>query len=525
MNIEDIVNKFNTTPFLFIGSGMSRRYLGLPDWNGLLEHFAKIVSNDEFSYSRYKNLAEKSINNKSDLMPKIAKLIQDDFDAKWFSETSIRTVSAETLKAIKNGLSPFKAELCEFIKQNSKLQAQYKDEIDKLRQISNKSISGVITTNYDTFIEDNFYSFKKYVGQIELIFSAIQGIAEIYKIHGSIDIPSSIVINDSDYKLFDEKSDYLAAKLLTIFMEYPIIFIGYSISDNNILNIISSIVNCLDSSQIAMLEDRFIFVEYDPSKNNVEVSPFQIMVKNKPFPMKKITLSDFMPLYCALENKKAKLPVRLLRKFKEELYSYTITNVPTASIRVASIDDKRVADEDLVITIGKASDFGLRGLSGIDGNEWYRDIVLGDIEFSADELLEYAFPKLLKQNSGKLPVNKYLCSATKYFPECKATSESLTFDNIINKTIKKHRSYIGNYTSIKQIWDDKQISNEKATRLMAYLKEDQIDVNELEFVLNELFKQDINILNSSISGLSSNIRRLILVYDYLKWGKKRASYS
>lgn len=67
---------------------------------------------------------------------------------------------------------------------------------------------------------------KIYVGQSQLIFSAIQGIAEIYKIHGSVEVPESIVINEEDYVEFERKSTYLAAKLMTIFMEYPIIFMG-----------------------------------------------------------------------------------------------------------------------------------------------------------------------------------------------------------------------------------------------------------------------------------------------------------
>ena len=112
-------------------------------------------------------------------------------------------------------------------------------------------------------MEDYFEGFTKYVGQTELIFSAIQGVAEIYKIHGSLESPESIVINEADYLKFEEKSAYLAAKLMTIFMEYPIIFMGYSISDNNIINIIKSIVNCLDENQVRMLENRFVFVEYE----------------------------------------------------------------------------------------------------------------------------------------------------------------------------------------------------------------------------------------------------------------------
>ncbi|WP_312649515.1 SIR2 family protein [Proteiniclasticum sp.] len=452
-------------------------------------------------------------------MPKIAELIQNDFDAKWFVDPSIRKVDGEILSQIKDsGLSPFKAEISTYIKRKTKVVSAYQDEVNMLAKISEKSISGVITTNYDSLLEETLIGFRKYVGQNELIFSAIQGIAEIYKIHGSVENPDSIIINESDYLAFDEKSTYLAAKLMTIFMEYPIIFMGYSVSDANVQNIIRSIVSCLDEKQIKMLEDRFVFVEYKKDMVGVEVNPFTIMIDNKPLGMRKMILSDFMILYRAMDTKKSKLPVKVLRRFKQELYDYTITNVPTANLRVAALDDSRVDDEELVIAIGKVSDLGLRGLSGIDTNEWYRNIVLDDLEFSSDELLEYAFSKVLSQNSGKLPVNKYIVSATKEFQECKEFAQKWKFDNIISPTIQKSRNCLGGYSSVKQIWNLEKGSLERATRLISHLERAQIDVVELESVLKEIFEEDYNLLINSNPPIRTNVRRLIMVYDLLKWG-------
>ena len=61
--------------------------------------------------------------------------------------------------------------------------------------------------------QDHFKGYTKYVGQNQLIFSAIQGVAEIYKIHGSIEEPGSIVINEKDYILFEEKKHTLQLSL------------------------------------------------------------------------------------------------------------------------------------------------------------------------------------------------------------------------------------------------------------------------------------------------------------------------
>lgn len=515
LKIEEVVQRFNATPILFVGSGLSRRYLDLPDWKGLLEHFAKININDDFAFSAYENKA-KALEFRAGIMPKVAELIQIDFDAKWFADPSIRTVDGEVLEQIKeNGLSPFKAEIAELIKNQTVINPNYVEEVSKLAQISEKSIAGIITTNYDSFLEDTLLGFTKYIGQTQLIFSAIQGIAEIYKIHGSVEKPDSIIINENDYVTFEKNSVYLAAKLMTIFMEYPIIFIGYSIGDTNIQNIIKAIVDCLDEEQVSMLEDRFIFIEYKRDVIGAEVSPFTIMIDNKPLIMKRIVLSDFMLLYEALGKKKTKLPVKILRRFKEELYNYTVTNMPTANLRVAAIDDARVDDEELVLAIGKVSDLGLKGLKGIDGNEWYRDIVIGDLEFTADEMLEYAFPKVLNQNSGRLPVNKYLKEATKDFPACKELASQLNFDRIISPSIQKNRKSLGDYNSVKQIWNQEKKSLERALRLISHLEETQIVIGELEDVLKEIFSEDVNLLQNVSSQIRTHLRRLIMIYDYL----------
>lgn len=518
MDIADVVEKFNTTPFLFLGSGITRRYYNLPDWKGLLEHFAKKVRNDDFAYSFYENKASK-MENPVGLLPKVAELIQADYDEKWFADSSIRTVGEESLDKIKNGLSPFKAEVASYIKNNSSVVEPYESEIEMLSTLSVKNIAGVITTNYDTFIEDHFYGYTKYVGQKQLIFSAIQGIAEIFKIHGSIEDPESLVINERDYLNFERNSAYLAAKLMTIFMEYPIIFMGYSISDTNIQKIIKSIADCLDGDQIKLLEDRFVFVEYQEGKMGAEVSPYTIMIEEKPLTMKKIVLDDFKLIYRALEGKKAKFPVRILRRFKQELYDFTVTSVPTATMTVASIEDDRVADEDLVLAIGKYSDLGRKGLKGIEGDEWYRNIITEDIKYSADDLIQCAFEKLIGQNSGRLPVNKYLSQATGNYPACEEAARRQNFDFIISNTIRKNRHRLGEYTTVNQIWENEKGSLQRATGLIAYLPENKICVDELEMVLREIFENDVNVLQNSTAPIRTNIRRLIRIYDYLKWGK------
>lgn len=519
MTIHDVVSRFKTVPFLFVGSGLSRRYLNTPDWQGLLEHFARQMSDDPFIYNSYVSRANAEGFTEG-LLPKVAELIQKDYDEKWFTTPAMRSQNEVVLSAVKDGISPFKAEVSLFFRSFSKTDSKYHEEIAKLKALSVKNLAGVITTNYDDFLETLFNGYNRYIGQTELIFSPIQGIAEIYKIHGSVDKPDSLIINETDYNKFAAKSKYLASKLLTIFMEYPIVFLGYSLSDNNVISIINAIVDCLDEEQLNKLQDSFVFVEYNGSAIKPEVSTHTIMVKSKPLTMRRIVLSDFIPLYTAMESIKSKLPVRILRRFKEDLYNFTITSTPTANLRVASIDDARIVDEDLVIAISKANELGLRGLSGIDHDEWYRNIVTNELDFSADDLFKHAFKKLLSQNSGRLPVHKYLSEATQPFPDAQAVADKYgTLDDIISNSIRSNRNCVCAYNSVIQIWTNEKSNISRAMYLIAHLEEYQIDINELEDVLDEVFEEDINILKNIGPAGRTNIRRVIMIYDCLKWKK------
>ncbi len=61
--------------------------------------------------------------------------------------------------------------------------------------------------------------------------------------------------------------------------------------------------------------------------------------------------------------------------------------------------------------------------------------------------------------------------------------------------------------------------------LIAALTEDKINVDELELVLREVFNENPQILLSKPTDISkdirTDIRRLIRIYDFLKWGKQR----
>ena len=516
MNTEliSLVKSFSTTPFLFVGSGLSRRYYNLPDWEGLLKIFCNKVSDDSFSYAKYVNKAQ-TFDLPAGLLPKVAELIELDFNEKWFSDQNIRKLDDSLLDRVSKGTSPFKAEIAMYIKENSTPSPNLLEEIELLKTISKNHITGIITTNYDCFLENIADGFIPYIGQEDLIFSPIQGIAEIYKIHGSVTDPETIVIDEKDYIKFNKTSSYLAAKLMTLFLEYPIIFLGYSLKDPNIQNILTSIVECLSDENIKKLENRFIFISYDENSSNIQISPSSIIINGKIIPMTEIKAADFLQIYEALKHKKSALPVKLLRLFKNNFYNFTLTNQPNETLRVAGIDDNRVDNEDLVMAICKPAEIGIRGLSGITPNDLNMDIVLNNLDFSADDILTFAVPQLIR-SANKLPLCKYLHRCNNEYPEIVDKYLIKNFDNLLSNTIIKSRDARGiTSRSVKNIIES--YDEKKAMDLIAHLRFDEINLNDLEIFLNHYLSKNPDAFSSDDSALKTNLRRLIRIYDWIKY--------
>lgn len=180
---SEILNKLKSVsapPFLFVGSGITQRYIGAPTWEGLLEHFAKLSSDSDFAYQMYRGKAIRS-EYTNGIEPKIAELIEADFNDKWYTSSGYKESRMKYADIASNGCSPLKIEIADLFKEiSSKPFREGIDiEVKHLEEVADKSIAGIITTNYDCIIERIFskYKYSKYVGQEELLFQPITGIS------------------------------------------------------------------------------------------------------------------------------------------------------------------------------------------------------------------------------------------------------------------------------------------------------------------------------------------------------------
>lgn len=390
---------FTTNPYLFVGSGLSRRYVNLPTWEDLLSSYFKLsFIEGEFEYFRSKCDGNLSV---------LAGLIGKEFHEVWWKHKNFKKSREENIAlAGKNINTPLKIELAKYLLEIQRPAKQYKKEIELLGKIV---IDGIITTNWDTFLEENFEDFKVYIGQQELIFTEAISIGEIYKIHGCLTSPDSLVLNDSDYLNFNSRNAYLAAKLLTIFVEHPIIFLGYSLSDENIQQIIDSIVKCVEPQNLDKLKNRLIFVEWVEGAQFEMKDSSMMLTENKVLPIKLITTDSFEPVFDTLSILQRQIPIKLLRKLKNSVVELVKSSVPNTRIFVKDIDSiTNETDIEYAIGVGIASQMhSAQGYTSIERLDVIEDILMDNKNYDAKQLIEGTLPRLL-QGKSFVPIYKYL---------------------------------------------------------------------------------------------------------------------
>ncbi len=494
-------------PFLFVGSGLSKRYMGTEKWDELLRVFCTEFSGNEFQYDVYANKVDEE--DYYGQQPAIAYLLEKDYNNEVLTSDKYYDFRERHKDELKGKVSALKIAISEHLS-DCKIPDD-NEELKLLEKLAKRSVSGIITTNYDNLLDKLFPKFDKYIGQEELIFANITGIGEIYKIHGDITVPSSLVLTSKDYENFEEKSAYLIAKLLTIFLEYPIIFLGYSLKDRNIRNIFATISHCLSQEKLDALKNRMIFVEYSETE---KISEFSMQFENgNNVKMNCIFTNDFVQIYNAVLSIKSKYNPSVLRLLRKDIYELANSSKPTERIVATgfeNLDDISEA-EQFILGVGVAKNGHM-----IKAEQLYEDIVFDNQYFNFDLVVEEYLPDLLKNNSGGLPMYKYLKDYKKeVFERVKDNVLKYTdIDKFLNEQLRKQKvSYHRTYTnlSVKRVIEIE--GEDLAYRKLIFLNEDEIECSELLLYLQGFLKRNTpKVLNGN-----SELKRLIRMYDLLKY--------
>ena len=523
--LTEHLSEINTAPFLFIGSGFSRRYLNLEDWENLLRRFSELLP-QEFDF--YSSTSRKD-------WAKTAGMMADDFHPIWWKEEKYKDSRNEFKGRINSNHSPLKIEISKYVREKQYtfgINFQNDNEINELKKVV---IDGIITTNWDMLLEQIFseHDMKVYIGQKELLFSQPLEVNELYKIHGCSSVPDSLVLTDEDYQDFNDKNAYLAAKLLTIFIEHPVIFIGYSLSDKNIHQILKSITACLDESNADKLKDRLIFVErakgqpYSFESSSMTINQFTL-------PITRIVTDEFDLVYKALSKIKRKYSMKVMRRIKSQIYELVKTNDPSESIHVVDYDENQnLENVEFVIGVGVkavaehirssneisvASELSKIGYIPMTQYDLFREILSDTPQYDYNIIVEKTLPEMLKIYQT-IPVNRFVALSNieinnlDYKIQKRINMEYKDFLTKIQKDELEDFAIQWQFTSINEILEG-YTEFEKAIHCIPLLGEANINPEELKKFLSD----NINYLEDK-GQIGINIRKLFRIYDWLVYNK------
>lgn len=515
-------------PYLFLGSGLSRRYLGLPDWEGMLRHFADEIEADlDFILAT----------NSNDL-PKAASHLAKDFHPIWWKDRRYAKQRKEFKSTVRDEEKAFKVAVAEYFRERSNLAAgtpgvenvEYSREIEHLR---NAVVDGIITTNYDNLAEQLFPQFPVYVGQGELLLSDAQFVAETYKIHGSCESAGSLVLTGADYAAYQARNSYLAAKLLTIFAEHPVVFVGYSMTDRYIRKIIDSIAQAVGPDRLDALQKQIYFVDWssDPS-STPSISPYFIEVfEGHSLPAQRIESHSFAPVFEALSMLDRPFPAHLLRELRKHVYELVTQPDPDQAletVRAIPFESQGADGLRVVFGVGTFTEKDLDDISSISGRTLNREDLAQDVlevrarGIAAHNALQYGIPEIMRYAAtAYLPVFKYLRECDLIGNEGKVQVDGLPaeVERLINREIEPtaqnikryQRDVEGNYTTPREIFAADFALYFKLDCLLC-LDPDSIDLEELRQILAEQLK------NPNVKAAEkTNLFKAIAYYDRLKY--------
>lgn len=376
---------------------------------------------------------------------------------------------------------------------------KYKDnpELVDLKK-TRKNISSIITTNYDCMLEDVF-GFKPLIGN-DILLSNPYG--ALYKIHGSVEAPDKIIITHEDYKKFNQKYELIRAQLLSLFIHNPIIFIGYNIGDDNIKQILKTIFTYVDPASDAAekVRSQFLLVEFTKDSENLEVTEHDIDVEGfSTIRINRIKTDNYSAIYkeiSGLQLPVSAMDIRKVQNVVKEIYA-------GGKIKVRITNDLEELDNsDKVLAIGSQKSITYSYQTAPEMMKNYFDI----IEEENNQVLEL--------------VDKVMIQSTQYFP--------IYGFSLIDPTIKRSEKlkkqqkeklkiiydlvktrYEVKENSLEDILNNDNYAMSYKNEIIAYaLIEGRISSEEVESYLKEM---------SSIRGNTTDYRRLLCAYDYVKY--------
>lgn len=363
MGLKDII-KNNHYPIVFVGSGMSKRYLeNSPDWNSLLQEYWDMLNTMIEYYTHLHDLSN-SIKEQTDknvdeldfsVKTEVAAEIEKEFNNQFFhGKISVKGLSYR--KAYEENISPFRFHLAQRFSNYKLAKNIDKEEFELFQKVLRKSRI-IVTTNYDTLIEDSIRKGKQnpklYIGNAGFFDDSSMGWSEIYKIHGSVTDPSSIVITKDDYERYDQNSILVTAKIMSSMVDSPILFLGYSMSDRNVVKMLNDFSTQLPQEGLSKSANRILIVDWDKEINTLQETQMTSTENGRNFSYTLIKTDNYKALFDKLQSIDEGVSPYEVRRFEDIIKKIVVSKGQKQALDAYLVSPKNLDELDRKIDSGE----------------------------------------------------------------------------------------------------------------------------------------------------------------------------
>lgn len=515
----------NEYPIVFIGSGMSRRYLsGFPGWEELLKQFWEQLNTGRDFYAFLSTVKRELIETASDSEYDIDYLtniqagseIENRFNEKFFSQ-AIEIHDFDQERAYKSGISPFKVAVADKFAAYT-IKTDMAKEYESYKAFLHKT-QIVITTNYDRLIEDSINSgnpigVAKYIGQ-KGFFQPTLGWAEVYKIHGCVEDPQSIVISRPDYERFAKNSILISAKIISLLIHSPIIFMGYSLTDGNVRKIIRDFSSSLTKEEIKQMASKIIIIEREEGLD--EITEHTFFDKDLGCEYTVLRTDNFQKICEILTEIDQGIHPAEVRKYQHVIKELIVNRGKRGSLNTLLLSpeelediERRIGDEKLVVALGDTT--YIFQMPDLVSYLW--DYFIGGRTIHTDIALRFIASQ---SNISRIPFIKHVEGV-----ELERTSLHPSEMERITQRVAKYttpevclsginQSYRIRAASLAAILDE-NYKPDKEYDVIAY-NAMRIDEQELRRYVRDKIEK---FKNDGVRSLSTSMRRLLTIYDFVE---------
>ena len=404
-----------SSPILWIGAGLSKRFVdGYRSWSDLLKDASSKFGITEDMYTSKRMLIRRKIGmdaSEDEISSELATVLSNELMSK-FSNGSLNPrdfFNDDYYNQYLHEVDPLKLLVCSSM-DDIRFKSEMSEEINAFKKLA-YSIPAIITTNYDLVIETLFDNrFKTYNTVDEYYHSPELGIGEIHKIHGTIKMPRSIVLNSDDYEEFKKRSVVISSKIITLMCESPLLIFGYSMNDWIVRHVIEQMLSSFSREKAAEICQNIIYVQYSEGSNPTSGT---MMVKHGKgeVNLRTITTSDFLPIFDDLSRYEHSIPISKMRMIRKMLMDVTSLNVPDDQRRLAYFGIEGVDDVDPVRSVVAITTEGALGATRSYKTYSIDDIIadlFDSFRISPEQLIDVWFEETSLMDNAFIPLFDYL---------------------------------------------------------------------------------------------------------------------